>query len=75
LGENFEVEVLLGEVDGRNDRLRGSGPGTNSAAVAAFRRMAAEDKAEHERIQALIADGGQFTWIAGHPSDSRVDGT
>jgi hypothetical protein len=75
LGENFEVEVLLDEVGGGHDRLRGEGPGTNPAAVAAFRGMAAEDKAEHDRIQVLIADGAQFTWIAGHPSDSRVDGT
>jgi hypothetical protein len=75
LGENFEVEVLLDEVDGRNDRLRGSGPGTNPAAVAAFRRMAAEDKAEHDRIQALVAGGAKLTWIDGRPSDGRVDGT
>lgn len=70
LGENFEVEVLLDSVGRQNERLRGTGPGTNIEAVAAFRGMAAKHKADSDRIRALIADGAQFIWTARSKSDS-----
>ncbi|HEY4268497.1 MAG TPA: hypothetical protein VGM94_09935 [Galbitalea sp.] len=67
LGDSFEVEVLLEETGVGNQRLSGTGPGSNPNAVAAFRRMAAEDKAEQDWIQARIAEGATFTLVAGAP--------
>jgi hypothetical protein len=75
LGDNFEVEFRSDEVDAGDRRRRGSGSGTNPAAVAAFRRMADDDKAEHDQIQAMIAAGAQFRLIGNRDPDSSADGT
>jgi hypothetical protein len=73
LGEAFEVEAVLGGTGAENERSRGTAPGSNPEAVAAFRRLAAEDKAEHERIQALVAGGASHSWTVG-PGPGPAEG-
>jgi hypothetical protein len=82
LGDSFEVE-FVSDTTGKKLLLRGSGPGTNPAAVQAFREMAADDKRTDDYLTSLgkqglhvglsAADGsttGFEDWM-----DRRADGT
>ena len=67
------MEVGSPEGEGRKVQLRGTGPGSNPDAVRAFRAMAATDKADDERIRAIIVDaeaaGLPLRWSARAPGD------
>ncbi len=66
LGDAFEVEVWA---EGAKEKVRilGQHPGSNPAAVAAFRGRAAESDAEDERIRQLRGSGATFGWTAYTP--------
>ncbi len=72
LGDAFEVEVWA---EGAKEKIRilGLHPGSNPAAVAAFRGWAAESEAEDERVRQLRDSGVTFGWTAYSPIKETQD--
>ena len=67
LGDEFSVEYDNPAMSGKH-RVRGSGPPRNPAAAAAFRQLANDAQAEHDRIRRIAdqarREGGTLEWRA-----------